>query len=74
MSVPVTTNVDLDALSAMPIRDLVERWPNAMEVLTPLGIDLCCGGAHPLGEALDLHGFDRAEVLPQVAAVVADAQ
>lgn len=74
MSVPTTTNVDPDALSAMPIRDLVERWPTAMEVLTPLGIDLCCGGAHPLGEALDLHGFDRAEVLPRVVAAVAAAE
>ncbi len=74
MSVNMTTNVEPDALSAMTIRDLVDRWPTTMEVLTPLGIDLCCGGAHPLGEALDLHGFDRAEVLPKVVAVVAAAE
>lgn len=52
------------------IRDLVERYPETMEILAPLGIDLCCGGGHPLGEALDLHGLDRASVIPRVAAVV----
>ena len=42
-----------------------------MELLAPLGIDLCCGGAHPLGEALDLHGIARDDVIRAVAAIVA---
>jgi regulator of cell morphogenesis and NO signaling len=58
-------------LEDLLIRDLVEAYPKTMTVLGPLGIDLCCGGGHPLGEALDLHGLDRAAVLRQVAAVVA---
>ena len=53
------------------IRDLVERYPDTMRVLSPLGIDLCCGGGHPLGEALDLHEIDRATVLPQIEQIVA---
>jgi regulator of cell morphogenesis and NO signaling len=61
---------DAPAIEDVLIRDLVEAYPETMEVLGPLGIDLCCGGGHPLGEALDLHGFDRAEILPQVARVV----
>jgi iron-sulfur cluster repair protein YtfE (RIC family) len=56
------------------IAQLVDRYPATMGILEPLGIDLCCGGAHPLGEALDLHGLDRATVLPQVAAIVAAAR
>jgi iron-sulfur cluster repair protein YtfE (RIC family) len=44
-----------------------------LTVLQPLGIDLCCGGGHPLGEALDLHGIDRETVLSQVARVIADS-
>ena len=52
------------------IRDLVEAYPETMATLGPLGIDLCCGGGHPLGEALDLHGLDRETVLSQVAGVV----
>lgn len=53
-------------LAATPIRDLVEIEPAVLEVLGPLGIDLCCGGGHPLGEALDLHGIDRAKVMPAI--------
>jgi iron-sulfur cluster repair protein YtfE (RIC family) len=57
-------------LEDLLIRDLVEAYPETMTVLGPLGIDLCCGGGHPLGEALDLHGLDRAAILPLVASVV----
>ena len=64
---------DAPAIEAMLIRDLVEAYPETMEVLGPLGIDLCCGGGHPLGEALDLHGFPRQPTLDAVAAVVRDA-
>lgn len=53
------------------IRDLVDAYPATLTVLGPLGIDLCCGGGHPLGEALDLHGIDRESALPQVASVIA---
>ena len=66
---PVAT----DELAARTIRDLVDTYPQVLTVLDPLGIDLCCGGGHPLGEALDLHGLDRAAVLPQVARVIAGA-
>jgi iron-sulfur cluster repair protein YtfE (RIC family) len=54
------------AITDTLIRDLVEQYPDTMRVLSPLGIDLCCGGGHPLGEALDLHEIDRATVLPQI--------
>jgi len=53
------------------IRDLVAAHPETLGVLAPLGIDLCCGGGHPLGGALDLHGLDRDAILPRVARVVA---
>jgi len=56
------------------IRDLVEAYPETMTILGPLGIDLCCGGGHPLGEALDLHGLDRETILPRVASVLARAK
>jgi iron-sulfur cluster repair protein YtfE (RIC family) len=60
-------------LADVLIRDLVEIYPRTLGVLAPLGIDLCCGGGHPLGEALDLHGLDRDAVLPQVARVIAES-
>ncbi|MFN8593173.1 MAG: DUF542 domain-containing protein [Thermomicrobiales bacterium] len=63
----VSTVRDQD-LADILIRDLVMRYPQTLAVLAPLGIDLCCGGGHPLGEALTLHGLDRNTVLAQVAA------
>jgi iron-sulfur cluster repair protein YtfE (RIC family) len=66
-----TKELSLEFLAATPIRDLVDRWPQLLELLTPFGLDLCCGGGHPLGEALELHGFDPADVLPRVARVLA---
>jgi iron-sulfur cluster repair protein YtfE (RIC family) len=59
-----------DALARTLIRDLVETYPDTMAILAPLGIDLCCGGSHPLGEALTLHGYDQDAVLPQIAGVI----
>ena len=59
-----------DELRAMPIRDIVERWPDAMAILAPLGIDLCCGGAHPLAEALQLHAIDEQAPVDAIEALV----
>ena len=58
-------------LAETPISELVARWPETLRILAPLGIDLCCGGAHRLGEALDLHGIARDPVLTAVAAETA---
>jgi iron-sulfur cluster repair protein YtfE (RIC family) len=60
-------------LAEWTINELVAAYPATMLVLAPLGIDLCCGGLHPLGEALDRHGYDRAAVLEQVVAAIDDA-
>jgi regulator of cell morphogenesis and NO signaling len=62
------------ALANRLIRDLVDAYPETLSVLGPLGIDLCCGGGHPLGEALDLHGLDREAILPRIASVVEASQ
>ncbi len=67
-------SVTAEDLAHRTIRDLVAEFPLTMSVLAPLGIDLCCGGAHPLGEAIVLHGADPAAVLPQVAEVVSSAR
>jgi iron-sulfur cluster repair protein YtfE (RIC family) len=53
------------------IRDLVDAYPDTLTVLGPLGIDLCCGGGHSLGEALDLHGIDREIVVSRMARIIA---
>jgi iron-sulfur cluster repair protein YtfE (RIC family) len=48
------------------IRDLVEKYPNLMEVLAPYGFDLCCGGGHSIPEAARLHGLDANDILAKV--------
>jgi iron-sulfur cluster repair protein YtfE (RIC family) len=60
---------DEATLAAMTIRDLIQIEPKFLEILGPLGIDLCCGGGHPLGEALDLHNIDRSDVMPLALAL-----
>jgi iron-sulfur cluster repair protein YtfE (RIC family) len=62
-----------EEIASWLIRDLVDAYPVTMGVLAPLGIDLCCGGGHPLGEALDLHGLERETILPRIAQVIADS-
>jgi len=64
---------DEAALAAMTIRDLIAIEPEFLELLAPLGIDLCCGGGHPLGEALDLHGIDRSDVMSRARALAVHA-
>lgn len=66
------TRLDVATLLEMRIQDLVEQVPEAMGVLEPLGIDLCCGGGHPLGTALDLHGIDREPVVAEIKRLAAD--
>ena len=70
----MTTNAQqspLPPISDRLIRDLITEYPDVLTVLAPYGIDLCCGGNHPLGEALDLHGVPREPVLANVAQVIA---
>jgi hypothetical protein len=66
----VLPQADAD-LAAMTIRDLIAIEPRALEILAPYGIDLCCGGGHPLGEALDLHGVEREPVFARLAGLAA---
>jgi iron-sulfur cluster repair protein YtfE (RIC family) len=71
MSAPTTLpRPTAPELAEWTVNDLVAAYPETMRVLAPLGIDLCCGGLHRLGDALDRHGYDRAAVLEQVVAAV----
>lgn len=67
------TTVQTDALAGVTVRALVDRYPATIAILAPYGIDLCCGGGHALGEALELHGAPRDAVLLAVAEAVAAA-
>lgn len=53
---------DLD----MKVADIAARWPATRAVLIRRGLDLCCGGAHPLRMAAQAHGQDGQEVLQEL--------
>lgn len=79
MSVPVPntahiTDEELAEIANRTISDLVEHAPGTMTVFSSLGLDLCCGGGHPLGEALALHGIEPDPVIRQVAVIVSESQ
>lgn len=61
---------DLD----MTVADIVARWPAAKDVLVRRGLDLCCGGIHPLRMAAQAHGQDADEVLAELRKAVSGAR
>ncbi len=79
MSAPVTNPLHLSdeyllEIANRTIADLVEQAPGTMPVFSMLGLDMCCGGGHPLGEALALHGIDPDPVLRDIALIVSESQ
>lgn len=50
----------------MKVSDIAARWPAAQAVLVRRGLDLCCGGVHPLRMAATAHGQDPDEVLREL--------
>jgi len=54
----------------MTVRTILDRWPPARAVLAARGLDLCCGGAHPLRMAAQAHGLKPEAILAEVLAVV----
>ena len=52
----------------MTVKEILERWPQVESALVRRGLDLCCGGVHPLRMAAEAHGQNPDEVLAEVAA------
>ncbi|APD08642.1 hypothetical protein YIM73518_24450 [Thermus brockianus] len=46
-----------------PVNEILRRYPEAVRLLSGLGLDTCCGGAEPLEEAARQAGRDPIEVL-----------
>jgi regulator of cell morphogenesis and NO signaling len=45
------------------VNDTVLHFPTTLPVFQSYGIDSCCGGGLPVGEAARRHGVDPAELL-----------
>ncbi len=57
----------------MTVGEIIARWPRAKAALAELGLDLCCGGVHPLRAAALAHGRDPDAVLAAVVRAAREA-
>lgn len=56
------TRITLD----QTVNEVSERYPAARKVLARHGIDLCCGGVHPIAMAAQAHGVDARALLAEL--------
>lgn len=71
---PPITEQQLEQIANRTIADLVEHAPGTMTVFSAYGLDMCCGGGLPLGEALTRHGIEVEPVVRQVATIMSESQ
>jgi iron-sulfur cluster repair protein YtfE (RIC family) len=50
----------------MTVGEMCERWPAVKVLLARHGLDLCCGGVHPLMMAATAHGVDPQKLLSEL--------
>lgn len=50
------------------VSEIAERAPALRAILHGHGLDLCCGGAHPLAMAAQAHGVDLSLILAELNA------
>ena len=53
------------------VSDIAERSPAMRAILHDRGLDLCCGGVHPLAMAAQAHGVDLQLLLDELNAAAA---
>lgn len=53
------------------VSEIAERSPAMRAILHGHGLDLCCGGVHPLAMAAQAHGVDLQLILAELNAVAA---
>lgn len=55
----------------MQINEIIRLYPVTVSVFHQFGMDACCGGGLPVGEAARRHGLDLEQVLAALAGAVA---
>ncbi len=59
---------------AVPVKDLLARYPHLASALAAHGLDTCCGGMHPLKDACAAKGVDLPEVVADLESAHAAAE
>ena len=54
----------------LSVSETLRRWPQTRAVLVARGLDLCCGGVHPVAMAARAHGVDPDAILAELRAAV----
>ena len=57
----------------MTVNEVIRRYPATVALFSRWGIDSCCGGGLPVGEAAQRHGVDLATVAAELELAVRDA-
>lgn len=61
------TNTCALVSSGMTVNEIVQRYPHALPILKRAGIDACCGGPLPIGEAARRHNINASDLLAEIA-------
>jgi regulator of cell morphogenesis and NO signaling len=48
------------------VNEAIRQVPSAVTIFKRVGIDACCGGALPIGEAAKRHGLDAEALLSEI--------
>ncbi|MHB2026140.1 MAG: DUF542 domain-containing protein [Elusimicrobiota bacterium] len=56
------------------VDEVARRHPAAHAILAKRGLDLCCGGAHPIAAAAQAKGVDGADLLAELNAAIGAAE
>ncbi len=56
------------------VAEIADSSPRARAILHRYGLDLCCGGVHPLKMAAQAHGVDVEKVLAELNAATPPAK
>jgi iron-sulfur cluster repair protein YtfE (RIC family) len=54
----------------MLVYDVARQWPQTMKVFARYGLDLCCGGMHPLEFVAKKHNLDLNRILAELNSAV----
>lgn len=57
-------------ISELTVNEVIRRHPAAVELFNRYGIDACCGGAAPIGEAAARHGADVSALVAELRGVI----
>ncbi len=50
------------------VKDVIAKHPETQEVFAAHGLDMCCGGVHPVAMAAQAHGVDLERLVAELNA------